>query len=126
MLRTSSHPRCARRTCPFFSKPGTSARTASEATLLPSSNFSRVLRGLEKKGHVRREVDARDARTAHLYPTTRAHENFQHLRASWSRTLEGTMEDSETIDFINATLQRIENELVKRRRLASDQRSRGR
>ena len=106
--------------------PGASARTASEAMLLPSSNFSRVLRGLEKKGLVRREVDARDARTAHLYPTARAHENFQHLRSSWSRTLEGTVEDSETIDFINTTLQRIEDELVKRRRRAGDQRPRSR
>jgi len=106
--------------------PGTSARTASEATLLPSSNFSRVLRGLEKKGLVRREVDARDARTVHLHPTARAHENLQHLRAAWSRTLEGTVDDPETIDFINATLRRIENELVTRRRRAGDQRPRDR
>ena len=79
-----------------------------------------------KKGLIRREVDARDARTAHLYPTARAHENFQHLRAAWSRTLEGTVDDSETIDFINAPPRRIENELVKRRRRAGDQRPRDR
>jgi DNA-binding MarR family transcriptional regulator len=101
--------------------PGTSARAASEATLLPSSNFARALRGLEDKGLVRRDVDARDARGVHLYPTARAHENLQHLRDTWSRTLEGIVDDPETIDAVNATLRRIENELIARRRRTSDQ-----
>ena len=96
--------------------PGTSARAAAEATLLPSSNFSRALRGLEEKGLVRRDVDARDARSVHLYPTARAHENLQHLREAWGRTLEGTVDDPGTIDLVNATLRRIENELIARRR----------
>lgn len=104
--------------------PGTSARAASDATLLASSNFSRVLRVLEKKGLVRRERDALDARTVHLYLTPLAHERLQHLRAAWSRTLEGTVDDPETINLINAVLRRIENELVTRRRRAGDQRPR--
>jgi len=44
--------------------PGTSARAASEATLLPSSNFSRVLRTLEEKGLVRRDVAPHDGARA--------------------------------------------------------------
>ena len=95
--------------------PGTSARAASEATLLPSSNFSRVLRTLEEKGLVRRDVAPHDARSVHLYPTARAHEDLRHLRDSWSRTLAGIVDDSETLDLVNATLRRIEDELVARR-----------
>jgi MarR family transcriptional regulator, temperature-dependent positive regulator of motility len=95
--------------------PGTSARAASEATLLPSSNFSRALRGLEEKGLVRRDVDARDARGVHLYPTARAQENLRHLRDSWSKALTGIVDDPETIDSVNATLRRIEHELTARR-----------
>jgi MarR family transcriptional regulator, temperature-dependent positive regulator of motility len=70
--------------------PGTSARVAAEATLLPSSNFSRVLRGLEKKGLVRRDIDPHDSRSVRLYPTARARENLQHLREEWSQTLGGS------------------------------------
>ncbi len=99
--------------------PGTSARAASEATLLPSSNFSRALRSLEDKGLVRREAGARDARTVHLYPTARARENLQQLRDAWSRTLSGTVDDPETIDLVNATLRRIENQLAARRHAAA-------
>jgi MarR family transcriptional regulator, temperature-dependent positive regulator of motility len=95
--------------------PGTSARAASKATLLPSSNFSRVLRGLEEKGLVRRDVDAHDARSVRLYPTARARENLQNLRDTWSRALEGIVDDPGTIDSVNATLRRIENELIARR-----------
>jgi DNA-binding MarR family transcriptional regulator len=101
--------------------PGSSARAASEATLLPSSNFSRALRGLEDKGLVRREVDARDARGVRLYPTERARENLRHLRDTWSRALEGIVDEPETIDLVNTTLRRIESELVARRRRAGDQ-----
>ncbi|XVQ07228.1 MarR family winged helix-turn-helix transcriptional regulator [Spirillospora sp. CA-255316] len=106
--------------------PGASARAASEATLLPSSNFSRALRGLEQKGLVRREVDVRDARCVRLYPTARARENLQHLRDTWSRTLKGVVDDPETIDFVNTTLRRIENELIALRRYATDQRTQDR
>ena len=69
--------------------PGTSTRVAAEATLLPSSNFSRVLRGLEKK-LVRRDIDPHDSRSVRLYPTARARENLQHLREEWSQTLGGS------------------------------------
>ena len=96
--------------------PGTSARAASEATLLASSNFSRALRSLEEKGLVRRDVDPRDARGVHLYPTAHAQENLQHLREAWSRTLDGTLDDPETIDSVNAALRHIENQLMTRRR----------
>lgn len=96
--------------------PGTSARAASEATSLPSSNLSRVLRSLEEKGLVRREVDKRDARCVHLYPTDQAHENLQQLRDSWSRTLDGIVDDPQTIDYVNATLRDIESGLSTRYR----------
>jgi DNA-binding MarR family transcriptional regulator len=74
------------------------------------------LRGLEAKGLVRREVDARDARSVRLDPTARAHEDLQHLPGTWSQTLEGIVDNPETIDFLNATLRRIENELIARHR----------
>lgn len=95
--------------------PGTSARAAAEATQLPSSNLSRVLRGLEKKGLVRREIDTHDSRCIHIYPTVRALENLQHLREAWSQTLAGIVDDPETIDRVNHTLRRIEKELTARR-----------
>lgn len=103
--------------------PGTSARAASAATLLPSSNFSRVVRGLEAKGLVRRESDARDARSVRLYPTSLAEENLKRLRDAWSRSLEGIIDDPRTIDTINTTLRRIETELIARRRPAGDRES---
>ncbi|ONH51329.1 MarR family transcriptional regulator [Frankia sp. CcI49] len=95
--------------------PGTSARAAAEATLLRSSNFSRVLRGLEDKGLVRRDLDPLDARCVRLYPTAQAHENLQRLRQAWSQTLAGIVDEPETIDLVNTTLRRIENALAARR-----------
>lgn len=107
----------------FISRnPGASARAASEATLLASSNFSRVLRGLEKKGLVRRDVDVGDARRVHLYPTVRAREGLQELRDTWNRTLRDILDDPETVDFINGKLRQIENELIARHRRAVDHR----
>ncbi|MCO5971897.1 MarR family winged helix-turn-helix transcriptional regulator [Actinoallomurus soli] len=102
--------------------PGTSARAASEATLLPSSNFSRVLRGLEKRGLVDRVVDDRNARAVRLYPTEKADQNLQYLRDNWDRTLQGIVDDPDTIEIVNATLRRIEDELIARRRGTDDQR----
>ncbi|MEU1625637.1 MarR family winged helix-turn-helix transcriptional regulator [Streptomyces sp. NPDC020096] len=96
--------------------PGTSARAASEATLLPTSNFSRVLRGLEKRGLVDRVVDDRSARSVCLYPTEKARQNLQYLRDNWDKTLQGIVDDPATIDAVNATLRRIEEELIARRR----------
>jgi DNA-binding MarR family transcriptional regulator len=101
--------------------PGTSARAASEATLLPSSNFSRVLRGLEKRGLVDRVVDDRNARGVRLYPTEKAHRNLQQLHDNWDRTLQGIIDDPATIEIVNTTLRRIENELVARRGGTDDQ-----
>ena len=96
--------------------PGTSARAASEATILTSSNFSRVLRGLEERGLVNREADANDARRVSLYPTALATETRRRLGEEWYRLLRGVEDDPAKIDQLIATLQRIESELVSRRR----------
>lgn len=96
--------------------PGTSARAASEATLLTSSNFSRVLRGLEERELVTREVDANDARRVSLYPTALATETRRRLGEEWYRLLQGIEGDSAKINHLIATLQRIEVALVSRRR----------
>jgi DNA-binding MarR family transcriptional regulator len=96
--------------------PGTSAGAAAEATQLISSNFSRALRGLEKKGLVRREVDPADARRARLYPTERAQDNLRQLRDIWSRLLDGVVTDPAEIDAAAATLRRIETKLAARGR----------
>jgi DNA-binding MarR family transcriptional regulator len=104
----------------FISRnPGTSARAASEATLLTSSNFSRVLRGLEEKGLVSRKADANDARRASLYPTGLARESRRRLGEEWYRLLGGIEDDPAKIDQLIATLRRIESELVSRRRRES-------
>jgi DNA-binding MarR family transcriptional regulator len=95
--------------------PGTSARVAADATLLPSSNFSRVLRGLEEKGLVRREVDERDARIVRLYPTALAGENLIRLKRVWSDALEGTIADPAVLDDVNQALRQIEASLLARR-----------
>lgn len=103
--------------------PGTSARTAAEGTLLPSSNFSRVVRSLETKGLVRREADVRDARGVRLYPTDLAQENRKRLRSEWSRALEGIFDDPSAIDFINTVLRRVESELIRRRKGTGERKS---
>jgi hypothetical protein len=64
---------------------------------------------------VRRDVDAHDARGVRLYPAARSEENLQNLRDTWSQALEGIVDDPETIDSVNATLRRIESELIARR-----------
>ncbi|WP_028924265.1 MarR family winged helix-turn-helix transcriptional regulator [Pseudonocardia acaciae] len=96
--------------------PGTSASAAAEATQMVSSNFSRAVRGLEKKGLVRREVDQHDGRRVRLYPTARAHENLQHLRDVWSRLLDGIVPDPDEIEAVTSALRRIETQLVARAR----------
>ena len=96
--------------------PGTTARAASEATLLPSSNFSRVLRGLEERGLVKREADANDARRVSLYPTALARETRRRLGVEWCRLLRGIEDDPAKIDHLIATLRRLESELVSRGR----------
>lgn len=96
--------------------PGTSASAAAEATQLISSNFSRALRSLEKKGLVRREVDPRDGRRIHLHPTARAQEHLQQLRDIWSRLLDGIVPDPDEIDAANSVLRRIEAQLIEKSR----------
>jgi DNA-binding MarR family transcriptional regulator len=96
--------------------PGASARAASEATLLPSSNFARVLRGLEERGLVSRKADANDARRVSLYPTPLASETRRRLGEDWYQLLRGIEHDPAEIAHLIATLQRIESELVSRRR----------
>ena len=101
--------------------PGTSAGAAAEATQLISSNFSRAVRDLEKKGLVRRDVDQHDGRRIRLYPTEQAHQNLQQLRDIWSRLLDGTVSNPEEIDAVNSTLRRIETQLVARVRRGTQQ-----
>jgi DNA-binding MarR family transcriptional regulator len=96
--------------------PGTTARAAAEATQLISSNFSRAVRGLEKEGLVRRDVDQRDARRVRLYPTEKAQENLQRLREVWSLLLEETIADPDEIGAAISTLRQIETRLVARTR----------
>jgi MarR family transcriptional regulator, temperature-dependent positive regulator of motility len=96
--------------------PGTSANAAAEATQLISSNFSRAVRGLEKKGLVRRDVDQHDARRIRLYPTARADDHLQQLRDVWSRLLDGIVSDPEEIEAVSSTLRRIETQLAARAR----------
>ncbi|MGD0392408.1 MAG: MarR family winged helix-turn-helix transcriptional regulator [Acidimicrobiales bacterium] len=96
--------------------PGTTARAAADATQLISSNFSRAVRGLEKAGLVRREVDQHDARRVHLYPTEKAQENLERLRVIWSSMLEETVADPDEIDATISTLRNIETRLVSRTR----------
>jgi DNA-binding MarR family transcriptional regulator len=96
--------------------PGTSAGEAAEATRLISSNFSRALRGLEKKGLVYRDADRDDGRKVRLYPTDRARDNLRQLQDVWSRLLDGVVEDPEEIEAMTATLRRIETRLVARTR----------
>ena len=96
--------------------PGTSASAAAEAIQLMSSNFSRVLRGLERKGLVRRDIDRADTRRVRLYPSKLAHENLQLLRDVWGRLLGGIIDDPDDIDRVNATLRRIEAALIVRAR----------
>jgi len=96
--------------------PGTTASAAAEATQLISSNFSRALRTLEKKGLVRRDVDQEDARRVLLYPTDSAHENLRLLHELWTGLLDGIIDDPDDIDRVNAVLKRLESGLVARAR----------
>ena len=90
--------------------PGTTAGEAAEATRLISSNFSRALRSLERKGLVRRESDPQDARRVRLHPTEKAHDNLQALREIWSDLLGGIVSDPTEIDVVVGVLHRIETE----------------
>lgn len=101
--------------------PGASAREVSDATLLASSNFSRVLRGLEFKGLISRDVDRRDARVVRLFPTERARESTEALRETWRETLGGIVDDPAELDLVVTTLRHIEDELISRRRTSRDQ-----
>jgi DNA-binding MarR family transcriptional regulator len=91
--------------------PGTSPGAAAEATQVISSNFSRALRGLEKKGLVRRELDDHDGRRVHLFPTDRAQENLRQLRDVWSRLLDGIVDDPTELDTLVSALRRLETGL---------------
>ena len=96
--------------------PGSSAREAAEATLLPSSNFTRVLRNLEEKGLVRREADARDKRGIRLYPTPLSQKNRRQLEDAWEQALAGAVKDPATLNTINTALRRVEEHLAARAR----------
>ncbi|NEA44699.1 MarR family winged helix-turn-helix transcriptional regulator [Streptomyces sp. SID11385] len=92
--------------------PGTSAGAASEAVRLPSSNFSRVLRGLEKRDLVERVVNERNARGVLLYPTEKARRNLRLLHEHWDRTLHGIIDDPGTVQVVSEALRRIEDALT--------------
>lgn len=92
--------------------PGSSARQAAEATLLPSSNFARVLKGLEDKGLVRRETDVRDKRGIQLYPTSLSQENRRQLQAAWEEALSGSVDNPDALQTVIRTLRQIEEHLT--------------
>lgn len=94
--------------------PGASAREASEATQLPTSNFARVLRSLEAKGMVRREIDTTDARRARLHPTDLARKNVHILRTLWTKKLTQVLADRDEIERLVTILGQLETELMKK------------
>jgi DNA-binding MarR family transcriptional regulator len=96
--------------------PAISGRAVSDATMLSSSNLARILRGLEEKGLIRRESDLKDARAVRLYLTDLAHANLKLLRNSWSRMLDGLIEDEGAIDLVNGVLRRVDEGLLARRK----------
>ncbi|GHH30862.1 MarR family winged helix-turn-helix transcriptional regulator [Lentzea cavernae] len=96
--------------------PGTSAGAAADATQQISSNFSRALRNLERKGFVHREADQEDARRVRLYPTARAQENLRRLHDIWSDLLDGVVSDEDEVDAMIGTLRRMETKLAEKAR----------
>nr|WP_180217894.1 MarR family transcriptional regulator [Streptomyces albus] len=101
-------------------RPGATATQAAEATQLISSNFSRALRKLERKGMVRREADPADARRVRLYPTRKAGENLARLQDAWSRLLGEVVPGTAEVDAAIATLRRVESQLLERIRSGAD------
>jgi len=91
--------------------PGVSARDAARATNLPSSNFSRHLRGLEQRGLVRREVSPHDARTVQLFPTERARSDLDDLARIWAEALSSSAMDVASVEALNNALQLIDERL---------------
>ena len=61
-------------------------------------------------------MDERNARAVRLYPTEKAERNLGYLHDNWARELQGIIDDPATIELVNATLRRIESELIARRR----------
>lgn len=101
--------------------PGTTVGAAAEATQMISSNVSRAVRGLEKKGLLRRDADQHDARRVRLYPTAKAADNLQRLRDTWTRLLGGTVTDPDEVDTLIAALRNIETRLVAQSRSTTRQ-----
>ncbi|MGW3238146.1 MarR family winged helix-turn-helix transcriptional regulator [Streptomyces olivaceus] len=101
--------------------PGTTVSAAADATQMISSNVSRAVRGLEKKGLLRRDADQHDARRVRLYPTPKAAENLERLRDTWARMLDGTVTDAGEVDTLIAALQNIETRLVAQSRSTTRQ-----
>ena len=86
-----------------------------EPGICTALDFSRVLRGLEAKGLVRRIVDPNDARMVRLNLTPLAERNFDRMREAWSQALAGIVDDPNALDVVNDVLRRIENVLTGRR-----------
>lgn len=94
--------------------PGSAASIVSRASRLPSSNFARVLRGLETKGLVKRKTNDQDGRVVNLYLTDLATHNFITMRDAWSKALGGIIDDPSEIEAVNKTLHLIEQALLSR------------
>lgn len=95
--------------------PGSSAREVANACRLPSSNFSRVLKGLVAKGLLERKSDERDARIIRLHPTVLAKKNAKRMREAWSEALHGAALDHGTLTKVTRALGRIEAHLASAR-----------
>ena len=91
--------------------PGISARTAADACGLPTSNFSRVLKGLVAKGLLERRSDPKDARISRLYPTDLAIRNSLRMCETWGAALAGAALDPDAVSAATRALRRIEAHL---------------
>ncbi|RCH67269.1 MarR family transcriptional regulator [Streptomyces sp. SDr-06] len=69
-----------------------------------SSDASRALRQLERKGLVRRASDPGDARRVGLHPTPKAAENLGHLQGAWSRLLGEAVSGAAEVDAVITAL----------------------
>lgn len=75
---------------------------------LASGNMSAALRSLEAKGLVRRAPDEKDGRAVRVYPTVKAAENLERIRASWNRVLMPVIPDGADVRAAVALLARID------------------
>lgn len=94
--------------------PGTSAQEAANACRMPSSNFSRVLGGMVKKGLLERRPAKEDRRVVRLHPTALALENARRMRQAWSAALREVALEQPAIEEVVEALGRIEAHLASK------------